>query len=76
MRKDFTPQVETREIADSDLDNVSGGILGEVVQSAESALPALPGLSMLAGAGISGGAGLQVTGPVPVQTGLSGFAGI
>ncbi len=25
---DFTPQVETREIADSDLDNVSGGLLG------------------------------------------------
>ncbi len=25
---DFTPQVETREISDSDLDNVSGGVLG------------------------------------------------
>ncbi|MEU1628081.1 type A2 lantipeptide [Streptomyces sp. NPDC020096] len=76
MRKDFTPQVETREIADSDLDNVSGGILGEVLQSAESALPSLPGLSTLAGSGISGGAGIQATGPIPVQTGLSGFAGI
>jgi hypothetical protein len=27
---DFTPQVETREISDSDLDNVSGGLLGPV----------------------------------------------
>ncbi|MGW1026347.1 type A2 lantipeptide [Streptomyces sp. NPDC002577] len=27
----FTPQVETREISDADLDNVSGGIVGELV---------------------------------------------
>jgi hypothetical protein len=49
MRKDFTPQVETREISDSDLDNVSGGVglLGldlsgvtsPVLGAAESVLP-------------------------------------
>jgi hypothetical protein len=30
MRKDSAAQVETREISDSDLDNVSGGVLGPV----------------------------------------------
>jgi hypothetical protein len=30
MRKDTAAQVETREISDSDLDNVSGGVLGPV----------------------------------------------
>lgn len=33
---DFTPQVETREISDSDLDNVSGGVLGVDVASVVS----------------------------------------
>lgn len=33
---DFTPQVETREISDSDLDDVSGGVLGSVVGTAVS----------------------------------------
>jgi hypothetical protein len=28
MSKDFAPQVETSEIADSELDNISGGLLG------------------------------------------------
>ncbi|MDH6108333.1 hypothetical protein P3T36_004202 [Kitasatospora sp. MAP12-15] len=28
MRNDFASQIETREIADSDLDNVSGGLAG------------------------------------------------
>lgn len=53
MRNDFTPQVETREIADSDLDNISGGIgagvsamgygvgvgVGDVLGTAESIVP-------------------------------------
>lgn len=30
---DFTSQVETREIADADLDNVSGGLLGGVIHT-------------------------------------------
>ncbi|MDJ0465215.1 hypothetical protein [Streptomyces sp. H27-C3] len=55
MRNDFTAQVETREIADTDLDNVSGGFagasasalgfgasvgVGDVVGTAESIVPA------------------------------------
>lgn len=76
MRNEFTPQIETGEIADSDLDNVSGGVAGQLLQSAESALPALPGLSLLTGSGISGGAGVQATGPVSAQAGVSGFAGL
>lgn len=31
---DFTPQVETREISDNDLDDVSGGVLGALVGTA------------------------------------------
>jgi hypothetical protein len=79
MRKEFTPQVETREIADGELDGVSGGLGGQLLQTAESALPNLtdlPGLSALAGTGISGGAGVQATGPLPGQAGVSGSAGI
>ncbi|MEU4348901.1 type A2 lantipeptide [Streptomyces sp. NPDC023838] len=38
-----TPQVETREISDADLDNVSGGLvgtaLGNVTGTADSLLP-------------------------------------
>jgi uncharacterized protein YcfJ len=33
---DVTPQVETREISDSDLDNVSGGVVGALVGTAVS----------------------------------------
>ncbi|MGH3310698.1 MAG: type A2 lantipeptide [Streptomyces sp.] len=36
---DFTPQVETREIADSELDNVSGGVLGAAVGAVDSVSP-------------------------------------
>ena len=39
---DFTPQVETREIADSDLDNVSGGVLGVQVSGTATAFVATP----------------------------------
>ncbi len=74
MRND-TPQVETREIADSDLDTISGGALGDVLQSAESALPTLPALPGVALPGITGGAGIQVTGPVSLGASLSGAAG-
>jgi hypothetical protein len=57
MRKDFTPQVETGEISDSELDNISGGIasagadvagrgasvsVGDVVGTVQSLAPALP----------------------------------
>jgi hypothetical protein len=57
MRNDFTPQVETGEISDSELDNISGGIasagadvagrgasvsVGNVVGTVQSLAPALP----------------------------------
>lgn len=77
MRKEFVSQVETCEISDSDLDGVSGGgALDGVLQTAESALPALPGLSLLSGTGVAGGASVQASGPVSAGAGLSGFAGI
>jgi hypothetical protein len=57
MRNDFTPQVETREIADSDLDNVSGGLLDGVVYTVESVLPVKLPLVDTA-AGLVGGLGL------------------
>jgi hypothetical protein len=60
---DFTPQVETREIADADLDNVSGGLVGGVVGTA---------------VGTVDGAVGQVTGTASQVTGLdvSGVTGV
>ncbi|QNA71700.1 type A2 lantipeptide [Streptomyces sp. So13.3] len=61
MRNDFTPQVETREIADSDLDNVSGGVgvgvgvgvdglsASSIVGTVESVLPVSLPLSTVTG---------------------------
>jgi hypothetical protein len=37
-----TPQVETREIADTELDNVSGGLVGGLVDEAGSILAETP----------------------------------
>ncbi|MFF3766106.1 type A2 lantipeptide [Streptomyces sp. NPDC001922] len=73
MRKDAMPQIETREILDSELDNVSGGILGTeiVTGGAESALPGLPPLGGSLSGGLSGQAG-----PVSAEAGFSGGAGI
>lgn len=63
MRNDFTPQVETGEISDSELDNISGGMagagahvagngaalsIGDVVGTAQSLAPAVP-VSQVAG---------------------------
>jgi hypothetical protein len=63
MRNDFTPQVETAEIADAELDNISGGVAsasasafgygagvatGDVVGTAESIAATLP-VSQVAG---------------------------
>ncbi|WP_328538559.1 type A2 lantipeptide [Streptomyces sp. NBC_00344] len=73
MRKAFTPVNETREIADSDLDNVSGGILeaGNLLSGATSALPVLPALS----GAVGGDLGAQI-GPVAAQAGFSGGTGV
>ena len=60
MRSDFTPQVETREIADSELDNVSGGVLG--VDVAGAVAPVLGALDAYAPVSATVA---QVTGLVP-----------
>lgn len=76
MRKDSTPQVETREISDSDLDNVSGGVsvsggvqvdgLDTLVSEATYALPSLPVDQVF---GLVSGASSSLTG----VTGLAGL---
>ncbi|MET7800541.1 type A2 lantipeptide [Streptomyces decoyicus] len=76
MRKYSMPQNEAHEIADSELDNVSGGILGaeNLVGGGVSSLPTLPALPALGGS-VSGGVSGQI-GPVSGQAGFSGGAGI
>lgn len=59
---DFTPQVETREIADADLDNVSGGLVGgvagNVVGTAEGTVAQVTGTaSQVTGLDVAGLAG-------------------
>ena len=67
MRKDAMPQNETREIADSELENVSGGIsTGSLTGVTESVLPTVSG-------SVAGGLNAQV-GPVSAQAGLAGSA--
>ncbi|WP_336049234.1 type A2 lantipeptide [Streptomyces sp. CA2R101] len=69
------PQNEAHEIADSELDNVSGGILGaENLVGGAPALPTLPALPALGGS-VSGGLDGQL-GPVSGHAGFSGGAGI
>jgi hypothetical protein len=68
MRKDSTPQVETREISDSDLDTVSGGILGPVLDAVWTVDSLLPTVSDVAGLATSA-TGLNVA---PL-TGLAGL---
>ncbi len=59
---DFTPQVETREIADADLDNVAGGVLGLDVASV-----AAPVLSTVDSVAPVSGTLSQVTAMLPSQ---------
>ncbi|MBQ0984713.1 type A2 lantipeptide [Streptomyces sp. F63] len=50
MRNDFTPQVETREIDDADLDTVSGGIgvnVAPVLGAVDSVAPLSEGLGLV-----------------------------
>ncbi|MDH6129711.1 hypothetical protein [Kitasatospora sp. GP82] len=73
MRNDFTSQVETREIADNELDNISGGLagvgvsalgihagvhVGDVVGTVESIVPVATGLVSQ----VTGLAGVQTSG--------------
>ncbi|MCF3173830.1 type A2 lantipeptide [Streptomyces sioyaensis] len=76
MRKVSMPQNEVHEIADSDLDNVSGGVLGagNLVGDGAPSLPGLPALPALGGS-VSGGLNGQI-GPVSGQAGFSGGAGL
>ncbi|MFJ7420778.1 type A2 lantipeptide [Streptomyces uncialis] len=63
---DITPQVETAEISDSDLDNVSGGLVGDVLgtvtSTADSVAPVSATLGTVTG-GVEGTSGLS-TAPV------------
>jgi hypothetical protein len=71
MRKDF---VETREIADSDLDNVSGGVgvnLDPAVNAAQSALP----VDQVTGL-VGQTTGLDVAGIAGQAQGVTGLAGL
>lgn len=74
MRQDFTPQVETREIADSDLDNVSGGVgvnLDPALGAAQSALP----VSEVTGL-VGQTTGVDVAGVTSQVSGVTGIAGL
>ncbi|MFI1395410.1 type A2 lantipeptide [Streptomyces sp. NPDC020681] len=65
----YTPQVETQEISDADLDNVSGGLVG---QAAGAVLGTLDSVVPVSGvvAAASGTAG-SVVGTVEGLTGLN-----
>ncbi|MFI1740825.1 MULTISPECIES: type A2 lantipeptide [Streptomyces] len=77
MRKDSMPQNEVHEIADSELDNVSGGMLGAGGNLTGDGAPSLPGLPALPalGGSVSGGVSGQI-GPVSGQAAFSGGAGL
>ncbi|MFG2194202.1 type A2 lantipeptide [Streptomyces sp. NPDC048639] len=68
MHKDFTPQVETREIADEDLDNVSGGVLGLAVGNVVGTVDSVAPVSEVTGIA-SQATGLDTT----QVTGLAGI---
>jgi hypothetical protein len=73
--RDDSP-IETRELADSDLDNVSGGILDQLVRSAEAAVPALSALPTVTAPVVGGNLGLQISGPIAASATLTGSAGL
>ncbi|MGW8380870.1 type A2 lantipeptide [Streptomyces sp. ODS28] len=62
---DFTPQVETAEISDAELDNVSGGLVGGAVNGALGTVDSVAPVS-------------EVTGTVTKTTGVdtSGVTGL
>lgn len=78
--RNFTPQVETAEIADSDLDTISGGVglsagvgvdgLTDIVSSATNGLPL--GLPLGEVTGLVSSA----TGTLTGLTGITGIAGL
>lgn len=65
----FTPGVETRELTDGDLDRISGGYhhaIHHVAHAIEHVA------SELAAPSMSGGTGIQATGPLPGGASFSG----
>lgn len=69
MRNDFTSQIETREIADGELDNISGGLAGAGVSAL--GLGAHVGVGDVLGTVESIVPLAQVTGLVSQVTGLA-----
>ncbi|GGN65241.1 type A2 lantipeptide [Streptomyces kronopolitis] len=68
-----TPQVQTQEISDSDLDNVSGGLLGGVVGTATSTVDHIAPVSGTVGSVtglVDGATGVNTSGVVGTATGL------
>jgi hypothetical protein len=70
---DFTPQLETREISDADLDSVSGGIVGGIVSTVTSTAdhyaPVSGTVTTLVGT-VEGATGFKTAGLTSVATGL------
>ncbi|MGW8555728.1 type A2 lantipeptide [Streptomyces tubercidicus] len=64
-----TPQVQTQEISDSDLDNVSGGLVGGVLGAADSIAPVSGTVGTATGL-VDGIAGTDTAGVVGTATGL------
>ncbi|MER6841492.1 type A2 lantipeptide [Streptomyces platensis] len=68
-----TPQVQTQEISDSDLDNVSGGLVGGVVGTATNTVDSIAPVSGTVGTAtglVDGVAGTDTAGVVGTATGL------
>ncbi|MGW1376832.1 type A2 lantipeptide [Streptomyces sp. NPDC002446] len=59
---DFTPQVQTQEISDADLDNVSGGLVGGVLGSVTGTVDSVAPVSGVVG---------EATGLVGETTGVN-----
>lgn len=66
-----TPQVETVEISDNDLDNVSGGLVGEVLSTAVATADSVAPVSVSGTLATASGLAASVTGVDPaVVTGV------
>ncbi|MGW7574393.1 type A2 lantipeptide [Streptomyces sp. NPDC054765] len=69
-----TPQVQTQEISDTDLDNVSGGLLNGVVGTATNTVDSITPVSGFVGTAtglVDGATGLNASGAVRTATGLA-----
>lgn len=80
MRNEFTPQVETREISDSDLDGVSGGlgasVGGTIGLDGVSGGIAVDGITGFVTSATSALPLSTVTGLAAPLTGITGIAGL